>query len=218
MIRVLIGDDHPVVREGLKRILGGAPDMTVVADVATSGEVLNRCAGGDVDVVLLDIGMPGPGFLETLLRLSAEPSQTRVLVLSVHPEDQYAVRAFRAGAAGYLTKDHAPAELLMAVRRVAGGGRYVTPTMAEALAAVLKRGSTGPPHEALSEREFQVLLGLVAGKGVKLIASELGLSSKTVSTYRSRVLKKLGLRCNVDLLRYALQHRLIPVAPGPEAL
>jgi DNA-binding NarL/FixJ family response regulator len=120
MIRVLIGDDHPVVREGLKRILSGAPDMTVVADVATSEEVLSRSARGDVDVVLLDIGMPGPGFLETLRRLAA--GRPRVLVLSVHPEDQYAVRAFQAGAAGYLTIDHAPADLLTAVRRVAGGG------------------------------------------------------------------------------------------------
>ena len=218
MIRVLIGDDHPVVREGLKRILGGAPDVTVVADVATSGEVLDRCARGDVDVVLLDIGMPGPNFLEPLRRLSQERSRPQVLVLSVHPEDQYAVRAFKAGAAGYLTKDHAPLALLTAVRRVAGGGRYVTPTIAEKLAAALKLGAAGRPHEALSEREFQVLLGLVAGKCVNVIASELGLSSKTVSTYRSRVLRKLGLRSNVDLVRYALQHHLIPAAPEPEAL
>lgn len=216
MIRVLIGDDHPVVREGLKRILGGAPDMTVVADVATSEEVLRRSAGGDVDVVLLDIGMPGPGFLETLHRLSA--GGPPVLVLSVHPEDQYAVRAFKAGAAGYLTKDHAPAELLTAVRRVSGGGRYVTPTIAEKLAAVLKPGATARPHEALSEREFQVLLALAAGTGANVIASELGVSPKTVSTYRSRVLSKLGLRSNVELVRYALQHRLIPGAPEPEAL
>lgn len=209
MIRLLIADDHPVVREGLKRIVMDCADMQVVGEVAGGDEVLATSKATSPDVVLLDLGMPGPDFLSLMKRFKAECPTVRVLVLSMEPEDQYAVRAFRAGVAGYLTKDRSPEELAQAIRRVSLGGRYVTESIAERLVAGLAGETEGPPHQALSDREYHVLCAFGAGKGIKDIAAELGISPKTVSTYRARILQKLNLKTNLDLVRYAIQHGLV---------
>lgn len=209
MIRLLIADDHPVVREGLRRIVEDAAGLEVVAEVASGDELLDRLPRVPADVVLLDVTMPGPGFLEVLQRLRSEHPTVAVLVLSVHPEDQYAVRALRAGAAGYLTKDHSPEELTEAIRRVHRGGRYVSAGLAERLAAHLTTGARDVRHELLSDREYEVLCLLGSGRTVKEIACTLQLSPKTVSTYRTRVLEKMQASTNADLVRYAALHGLI---------
>ncbi len=209
MIRLLIADDHPIVREGLKRIIAECPDMDLVGEAVDGGEALAKCAEHNVDVLLLDVSMPGPGFLETMRRLKDEQPEIRVLVLSVHSEDQYAVRALRLGASGYLTKDHSPNELAGAIRRAYRGGKYVTESLAERLAFELEAGREMLPHAALSNREYQVLCKLGSGTSVKETAAELGLSPKTVSTYRMRVLAKMDLKSNAELIRYVLRHGLV---------
>ncbi len=209
MIRLLIADDHPVVRSGLRRIAEEDEDIIVTAEASNGEEALAALRRAAVDMVLLDISMPGAPFIDTLKRLRDEHPTVRVLVLSAHPEDQWAVRALRAGASGYLTKDHSPDQLVEAVRRVFRGGRYVSPTLAEQLASRLGSEFAGAPHELLSDREFEVLRRLGAGHTVKDVASDLHLSPKTVSTYRTRLLEKLGVRSNADLVRYASQHGLI---------
>jgi len=209
MIRLLIADDHPVVREGLRRIVQDAPGLEVVGEVASGHELLERLPRVPADIVLLDVTMPGPRFLELLQRLRAEHPTVAILVLSVHPEDQYAVRALRAGASGYLTKDHSPEELTEAIRRVYRGNKYVSPGLAERLAIDLASGSRDVRHELLSDREYEVLCLLGSGRTVKEIAGSLQLSPKTVSTYRTRVLEKMGAASNADLVRYAAVHGLI---------
>jgi DNA-binding NarL/FixJ family response regulator len=207
VIGILIADDHPIVREGLKRILEECPDMRVVAEAVDSSEVVEKSRQPGVDVLLLDVSMPGPGFLETLQRIRAREPSPRVLVLSVHPEDQFAVRALRAGAAGYLTKDQSPEELAEAIRRVQHGGRYVSRALAEP--SELEPDTQRPPHESPSDREDQVFERLAAGQSVKEIASELALSPKTVSTYRTRILQKMKLGSNAELIRYAVRAGLV---------
>ena len=209
MIRLLIADDHPVVRAGLRRIIQDAPGLEVVGEVASGHELIERLPLIPADIVLLDVTMPGPRFLELLQQLKAEHPTVAVLVLSVHPEDQYAVRALRAGAAGYLTKDHSPEELTDAIRRVYRGSKYVSPALGERLASDLAAGTRDVRHELLSDREYEVLCLLGSGRTVKEIARSLELSSKTVSTYRARVLEKMGATSNADLVRYAAQHGLI---------
>lgn len=209
MIRLLIADDHPIVREGLKRIVAECPDMKLVGEAVDGDEVLVKCTGEDVDVLLLDVSMPGPGFLETMRCLRKDSPSVRVLVLSVHSEDQYAVRALRLGASGYLTKDHSPDELAGAIRRAYRGGKYVTESLAERLAFELESDREMQPHAMLSDREYQVLCKLGAGTSVKETAVELGLSPKTVSTYRTRVLAKMKLKTNAELIRYVLRHGLV---------
>jgi two-component system invasion response regulator UvrY len=210
MIRLLIADDHPVVREGLRRIVADHPELEVVGEAVNGDEVLTLLRRLPADVVLLDIAMPGPGFLQVLEHLRAEHPSVAVLVLSVHPEDQYAVRALRSGAAGYLTKDHSPEQLVDAIRKVHRGGKYVSPTLAERLAADLATAGTRHlRHEALSHREYEVLCLLGSGRTVKEISTELRLSPKTISTYRARVLEKMQATTNADLVRYAAQHGLI---------
>lgn len=209
MIRLLIADDHPIVREGLRRIVQDAPGVEVVGEVANGDELLERLPRLPADIVLLDVTMPGPGFLEVLQRLRSEHPTVAVLVLSVHPEDQYAVRALRAGASGYLTKDHSPEELTEAIRRVHRGHRYVSAQLAERLAADLTAGPREVRHEVLSDREYDVLCLLGSGRTVKEIAGSLQLSPKTVSTYRTRVLEKMHASSNADLVRYAALHGLI---------
>jgi len=210
MIRVLIADDHPVVRAGLRRIAEEDDHIIVTAEASNGQETLIALRSAIVDIVLLDISMPGAPFIETLKRLREDHPTVRVLVLSAHPEDQWAVRALRAGASGYLTKDHSPDQLVEAVRRVSRGGRYISPTLAEQLASRLGSEFAGAPHEMLSDREFEVLRGLGAGHTVKEVASDLRLSPKTVSTYRTRLMEKLAVSSNADLVRYASQHGLIP--------
>jgi DNA-binding NarL/FixJ family response regulator len=209
MIRLLIADDHPIVREGLKRIVAECRDMRVVSEAVNGDEALTKSQSTEVDVLLLDVSMPGPGFLDVMRSLRAEVPELRILVLSVHPEDHYAVRALRAGAAGYLTKDHSPEELANAIRRVYGGGKYVTPSLAERLASELGPDAEKPPHETLSDREHQVFCMLGSGKSVNEIASELSLSPKTVSTYRTRLLQKMKFKNNTELIRYAVQNGLV---------
>jgi two-component system invasion response regulator UvrY len=210
MIRLLIADDHPVVRQGLRRIVADHPGLEVVGEAVNGDEVLAFLPRLPADVVLLDIAMPGPGFLQVLQRLRADHPTVAVLVLSVHPEDQYAVRALRSGAAGYLTKDHSPEQLVDAIRKVHRGGRYVSPTLAERLAADLATAGTQQVrHELLSHREYEVLCLLGSGRTVKEISAELRLSPKTISTYRARLLEKMQATTNADLVRYASQHGLI---------
>jgi len=218
MIRVLIADDHPIVRAGLRRIAEDDRGITVTAEAPSGNDALIALRDQVADVVLLDVSMPGWPFTETLRRLREQHPTVRVLVLSAHPEDQWAVRALRGGASGYLTKDHSPEQLLEAIRRVHRGGRYVSPTLAERLASQLGQDFVGAAHEQLSDREFDVLRGLGAGRTVKEVAAALGLSPKTVSTYRTRLMEKLRFATNADLVRYSAEHGLsdyvIPNGPS----
>ena len=209
MIRLLIADDHPIVRAGLRRIAEVDRSIAVTAEAANGEETLAAMRDTVVDVVLLDVSMPGSPFSETLQRIRDDHPTVRVLVLSAHPEDQWAVRALRAGASGYLTKDHSPEQLVEAVRRVHRGGRYVSPSLAERLASHLGPDFAGAPHEQLSDREFEVLRRLGAGRTVKEVAADLRLSPKTVSTYRTRLMEKMRFESTADLVRYAAQHGLM---------
>lgn len=210
MIRILIADDHAIVRAGLKRILAEHPDMKIVGEAADGDETLAALKDLGTDVLLLDVSMPGPGVLEVIGRLRARQTRPSILVLSVHAEEQYAVRTLRAGASGYLMKDRTPEELVDAIRKVHAGGRYISESLAEKLALNLVSEGDSRPHEKLSDREFEVMLGLVAGESSKEIAGRLALSPKTVSTYRARVLEKLELKTTADLVRYALENDLAP--------
>jgi two-component system, NarL family, invasion response regulator UvrY len=188
MIRVVVVDDHAVVREGLKRIISENPGMAVTGEAADGHEAINRIRESPCDVVLLDITMPNKSGLDVLKQLHSESPRLPVLVLSMHSEDQYAVRVLRAGAAGYLTKESAPDKLVQAIRKVVRGGKYVSPSLAEKLVFNLEEKTDKPPHEILSDREFQVLCMIGSGKTVTDIANELALSVKTISTYRVRIL------------------------------
>ena len=207
MIRVLVADDHAVVRRGVVQILDEAPDMIAAGEASTGREALQAVQKGNCDVLVLDIAMPDGGGLEVLEQLQTLAPHLRVLILSMYPEKQYAVRALRAGAAGYLTKESTPDELVVAIRQIVGGKRYVTRSLAQALAAELE-SEEGEPHALLSNREFQVMRLLAAGKTVSDIAAELALSVKTISTYRSRILKKLKLGSTAEIIRYAFEHGL----------
>lgn len=209
MIRLLVADDHPVVREGLKRIVAACEDMRVVGEARDGEEALATSRATPADVLLLDLSMPGPGFLETLRRLRVECPGLRVLVLSVHPEEDYAARALKAGASGYLTKDHSPEELADAIRCVHEGGRYLSPAVGERLKYLLDADEGRPPHTTLSEREFQVFRLLASGKSIKEIGATLGLSPKTVSTYRTRLFEKLRVGNDAELTRLAMHHGIL---------
>lgn len=207
-IKLVIADDHPIVRQGLRRIVSENTDMKVIAEAASGHEVLTTLEEATADVLLLDISMPGPPFLDLLRHVREQWPRLGVLVLSAHSEDQYAVRALRAGAGGYLTKERSPEELANAVRRIYRGGRYITSSVAEKLALALDSTREGASHESLSDREYRVLCMLGSGRSIKEIAAVLSLSSKTVSTYRTRLLKKLELDTTAELIRYAVEHDL----------
>ena len=209
MIRLAIADDHPIVREGLRRIASEDASISVVGEASNGAELLRLLGAAAVDVVLLDVSMPGSTFVETLRDLREKHPTVKVLALSAHPEDQWAARALQGGAAGYLTKDHSPEQLVHAIRRVARGGKYVSESMAEKLAGMVNNGMTRPPHERLSDREFEVLRALGSGMMVKEVAAQLRLSAKTVSTYRARLLEKMGLKSKADLVRYVSAHELL---------
>ena len=209
MIRLAIADDHPIVREGLRRIVSEDPGISVAGDAAGAAELFRLLGAAAVDVVLLDVSMPGAPFIDTLRQLRAQHASVKVLVLSAYPEDQWALRALQSGAAGYLTKDHSPEQLVDAIRRVARGRRYVSEAMADRLAGMAGGASDRAPHERLSDREFEVLRALGSGLLVKEVAAQLGLSVKTVSTYRARLLEKLGLASRADLVRYVASHELL---------
>jgi two-component system, NarL family, invasion response regulator UvrY len=208
-IRVFIADDHPIVRQGLRRIVEADSGMVISGEAGDAVSLLSAVEAAATDLVLLDVSMPGGPFLETLRALRDRHPTVKVLVLSVHPEDQWAVRALRAGASGYLTKDHSPDQLLEAIRRVYRGGKYVSPALAEHLATQLDGGGQRAPHELLSDREFEVMRLLGSGLTVSQVASELSLSAKTVSTYRARIFEKMAVASNADLVRYAARYGLI---------
>jgi two-component system, NarL family, invasion response regulator UvrY len=205
MIRVLIADDHSIFRIGLKRTLESAPDMVVAAEAATGEETLVKARESNPNVVLLDVSMPGRGGVETAQELKRVNPRVRVLMLTMHPEDQYAVLCLKLGADGYITKDVPPEVLLEAVRKVASGHKYVSSNLAERLATDLSGTGDRPAHELLSSREFEVMRKIAAGRTTGEIAAELHLSVKTVSTYRSRVLQKMNLRTNADIMHYAFR-------------
>jgi two-component system, NarL family, invasion response regulator UvrY len=209
MIRILIADDHPIVRRGLKESLSEAFPQANFGEATTAEETVRQVEKQNWDVVILDISMPGKSGLDILDDLHRMRPKLPILLLSMHPEGQFARRALKSGAAGYLTKDSIPAELTEAIRRVRTGGRYVSAALAEALAFDLRRGSDAPIHELLSNREFQVLRMLASGMTVKQIADEIALSVKTVSTYRARILLKTGMKTTADLIRYALQTQIV---------
>ena len=208
-IRIFIADDHPIVRQGLRRIVEADAGMVISGEADDAAALLAGLETKATDLVLLDVSMPGGLFLETLREVRNRHPSIRVLALSVHPEDEWAVRALKAGASGYLTKDHSPDQLLDAIRRVYRGGKYVSPSLAERLASQLDGGGQRAPHELLSDREFEVMRRLGSGLTVSQIASELALSAKTVSTYRTRILEKMAVTTNADLVRYAARYGLI---------
>ena len=210
MIRIVLADDHAIVREGLKRIVADVKEFQVVGEAADGTEVMRAVRELDFDVLVQDLSMPGRSGMELIKLVKAEKPKLRVLVLSMHQETQYAVRAIKAGASGYLTKETAPAQLEQAIRKIAGGGAYISAEVAEQLALGAMPGGAGEalPHESLSDREFEVFRLLVAGDAVSDIAGKLNLSVKTVSTHKANLMQKLGLSNQTELVRYALKHGL----------
>ncbi len=208
MIRIVIADDHAIVREGLKRIVASAKDMTVAGEAANGAQVMQRTQELDFDVLVLDLSMPGRSGMELIRLVRNEKPRLRILVLSMHQELQYAIRAIKAGANGYLTKESAPDQLVEALRKVASGGAYITAEVAEQLALGAMPGSTAVPHEALSDREFQVFRMIAAGLSVTDIAGTLNLSTKTISTHKANLMQKMDFHNQSDLIRYALKHGL----------
>jgi len=208
VIRLLLADDHALVREGLRRILAAAADVEVAAEAANGDEALALVRNRDFDLALLDLSMPGLSGLALIKRLKAEKPKLRILVLSMHGESQYAARALKAGASGYLTKDSAAVQLLGAIRKIAAGGVHISETAAAQLIGARGAGDA-PPHAALSDREYEVLRQIVAGRSVTEIAGALSVSVKTVSTHKVRILQKLDLGGTAELVRYAIEHGLL---------
>lgn len=212
MIRLMIADDHAVVRAGFRELLSQRAGMQVVGEAEDGESVIALVASTPADVLLLDVSMPGPPFLDVLRRVRAAAPDLRILVLTMHAEDQFAARALRAGASGYMTKDRTPDELLAAVTRLAGGGRYISNALAERLALALGPDLTAPPHHQLSDRELEVLVLLGSGLTVTQAAGALERSVKTVSTFRTRLLAKMGFESNADIVQYVVRHNLL--TPG----
>ena len=209
MIRVLIVDDHAIVRRGLRALLSDAFHDAAFGEASNAEQALEQLGKEGWDVALLDITLPGKSGLDLLKEVKAARPRLPVLVLSVHPEDQFAVRALKAGAEGYMTKESAPEELVNAIRKILAGGRYVSPALAEKLALSVSKDLTRTPHETLSDREYEVMCRIASGKTVTEIAGELSLSVKTISTYRARILDKLGVRNSAEIALYAIRNGLV---------
>jgi two-component system, NarL family, invasion response regulator UvrY len=209
MIKVLIADDHAVVREGVRQILSDTPDITVVAEARDGHEVVEKVRAEPLDIVVLDITMPGKSGIEALADIKRERPNLPVLILSVHSEEQYGPRILKAGASGYLPKDSAPDQLVQAIRKAVVGGKYISTLLAEKLASELGSDGARPLHEALSDREYQVLCMIGRGKTIKEIAEILTLSDKTISTYRARILEKMNMKNNGELTHYAIRQGLV---------
>jgi two-component system, NarL family, invasion response regulator UvrY len=207
-LRILIVDDHPIVRQGLRQTLADAADVGEIGEAADGPQAIDLVRQSNWDAVVLDIGLPGRGGIEILKDIKRERPRLPVLILSMHPEDQYAVRALRAGAAGYMTKETATEKLLEAIRKITTGGRFISEELGERLALELTIEVPGSPHASLSDREFEVLRLIGSGLSVGDIADRLSLSVKTVSTYRARVLEKMRMKNNAELMQYALTNRL----------
>jgi len=209
MKRIIIADDHEIVRAGLKQIIADDPELSVEGEAGDGQELLEKLRKNRYDVVLLDMKMPGRTGLEILKQLKMEHPSLPVLVLSMHPEEQYAVRTIRAGASGYITKETAPDRLVEAIRKVCSGGKYISASLAEQLADSVADSRSKPPHEYLTDREFQVMSMIASGKTITEIAKELFLSVKTISTYRQRILEKMNMKNNAELTHYVISNNLI---------
>ena len=208
MIKTFIADDHVIVRRGLRQICAETPEIAIAGEASTGQEALREVLSKDYDVILLDITMPDLNGLDVLKELKRQRPEVRVLMLSMHPEEQFAIRALKAGALGYLTKDSAPAELVGAIKKVAEGGRYVSNSLGEKLASQLADDSDKEPHETLADREYQIMQMIARGLSIQQIAEELFLSTSTIYTYRTRILRKLQIKSNAELIRYATDNRL----------
>jgi len=209
-IRVLIADDHAIVRQGFKQIFSETDDLVVAGEADDGSEALQLARQQEWDVFLLDVTMPNRNGIDTLKQLKKEFPRLPVLILSMHPEEQYAVRAIKSGASGYLTKQSAPEQLVTAIRQVARGKKYVSPAVAEQLANAIGAGDTDrPPHELLTDREYQVFRLIAAGKPLTQIAEELNLAVATISTFRTRIIEKTGLKSNAEIIRYGIEHGLV---------
>ena len=209
MLKILIADDHAIVREGLKQIIAENANMIVSAEAENGKDALRKLQEDDIDVLVLDISMPGRDGIEVIKQLKVAKPKLPILVLSMHAEEQYALRVIKAGAAGYLTKDSAPDELIGAIEKVGAGRKYISNRLAEILALELESGTKKILHETLSDREYQVMCMIAVGKTVKEIASELTLSDKTISTYRRRILSKLNMKNNAEITYYAIKNGIV---------
>ncbi len=207
--KILVADDHAVVRKGIRHILSETTDMIVAGEAANGYEVNEKVENEEFDVVLLDISLPGKNGIETLKEIKRKKPKLPVLILSIYPEDQYALRALKAGASGYLTKDSAPEELIEALKKILRGGKYISSTLTDELFLEISSNYKGPLHNKLSDRELEVLCLLARGKPIKQIAHDLNLSAKTISTYRTRIMQKMAMNNNAELIRYAFEHVLI---------
>lgn len=208
MIKTFIADDHVIVRRGLRQIVAETPEIVIAGEAGTGQEAIREVLSKDYDVILLDITMPDLNGLDVLKELKRQRPEIRVLMLSMHPEEQFAIRSLKAGALGYLTKDSAPAELVGAIKKVATGGRYISTTLGEKLASQLTDDSDKEPHETLADREYQIMQMIARGLSIQRIAKELFLSTSTIYTYRTRILRKLQIRSNAELIRYATDNHL----------
>ncbi|TAK64977.1 MAG: response regulator transcription factor [Bacteroidetes bacterium] len=208
MVRILIVDDHTIVREGIKYVLKNYPDIYIAGEASNGQEALQKITSEEYDVIVLDISLPGKSGLDVLKDIKRTKPKLPVVILSMHPEDQFGVRLLQAGASGYITKDRPPDEFVTAIRKACSGGKYLSPTLAEKLAFHLETDASKPPHERLSDREYQIMRMLALGKTITQIAAELSLSVKTVSTHRTHILTKMVMETNSELVQYAKAHNL----------
>lgn len=209
MLKIILADDHAVVRQGVKQIIAGAFPSATFGEAANAHDLLGLVRNGTWDIVVLDLTMPGNNGLDMLKQIKHDLPKLPVLILSMYPEDQFAVRAIRAGAAGYLNKEGAPEELVLALQKILAGGNYISAAVADELILHTRQNDNRPTHEQLSDREYQVLCLIASGRAVKDISAELSVSAATVSTYRARILQKMNMKSNADLMQYAMQNGLV---------